>query len=204
MSSPTAVRTRLAALFLAAPLMLVACGTDTADPEGGAPAGSGGDTAATAATEAEPTTGAAAPDATDPDVAADRLVTEELTYVEADPVTGGAEAGEADRAEIEALVRGLYETETLHEFLSYLPENTCREVAGAPGAPDQPDFSELPDTPLAELPGYLEARPYVESVTDLRVDGDVASASVTAVSDGQENTATQRYLREDGAWTFCN
>lgn len=204
MSSSTAVRTRLAALLLAAPLMLVACGTDTAEPEGGVPAGPGGETAATPAPEAAPTTGAAVPDATGPDVAADRLVTEELTYVEADPVTGGAEAGEADRAEIEALVRGLYETETLHEFLSYLPENTCREVTDAPGAPDQPDFSGLPDTPLADLPGYLEARPSVASVTDLRVDGDVASASVTAVSDGQQNTATQRYLREDGAWTFCN
>lgn len=187
MSSPTA-RTHLFALFLSAPLMLAACGTDTVEPEAGTPAGARGGQDSTS----------------DPDPGARSAATEGLTYVEAEPLSGGVAAGEGDRAEIEALVHGLYEADTLHEFLSYLPENTCREVTEAPGAPGRPDFSDLPDTPLAELPGYLDARPYVESVTDLRVDGNLASASITAVSAGQWDTSTQRYLREDGAWTFCN
>ena len=62
----------------------------------------------------------------------------------------------------------------------------------------------VPDQPLNQWDYYVAAEPHITSVEDVRVEGDRASAVVTAVSAGQAETRTQRYLREDGRWKFCN
>ena len=139
---------------------------------------------------------AAAPPTTDP------LLGE--LYQEPEPVQGGTAASEADRAEIDGLVRGIYEVDTFHQFLRYIPENTCNEVVAAQGGAAAMDLAGIPDQPLAEWDYYATAQPHIASVDDVRVEGDRASAVVTAVSAGQSETRTQRYLREDGRWKFCN
>lgn len=125
-------------------------------------------------------------------------------YVEPEPVAGGTPASEADRAEIEGLVNGIYQMDTFHQFLRYIPENTCHEVVAAQGGAASMDLAGIPDQPLAEWDYYVSAQPHIASVTDVQVEGDRASAVVTAVSAGQSETRTQRYLREDGRWKFCN
>lgn len=125
------------------------------------------------------------------------------TYVEPEPVQGGHAAADGERAEIEQLVRGIYEVETFHQLLRYVPENTCQEVLVAQGGEQAMDLGNLPDQPLSQMPEYANAQPHVESITDVRVEGDRASAVVTAVSAGQTETRTQRYLHEDGRWKFC-
>lgn len=125
-------------------------------------------------------------------------------YQEPEPVTGGQAAGDADRAEIEQLVRGIYEVDTFHQFLRYVPENTCNELLAAQGGPQAMDLTGIPDQPLHQWDVYAASQPYIESVNDVRVEGDRASAVVTAVSAGQAETRTQRYLHEDGRWKFCN
>ena len=125
-------------------------------------------------------------------------------YEEPEPVTGGHAASETDRAEIEQLVRGIYEVETFHQFLRYVPENTCNEAVAAQGGPQAMDLAGIPDQPLHQWDVYAAAQPHIASVDDIRVEGNHASAVVTAVSAGQTETRTQRYLHEDGRWKFCN
>ena len=60
------------------------------------------------------------------------LLLDEL-YQEPEPVTGGQAAGDADRAEIEQLVRGIYEVDTFHQCLRYVPEISCNELLAAQG-----------------------------------------------------------------------
>lgn len=128
----------------------------------------------------------------------------EENYVEPEPVEGGVTASDADRAEIDGLVRGIYTMDTFHQFLRYIPENTCNEVLAAQGGAEAMDLTGIPDQPLNQWDYYLQAEPHIAGVEDVRVEGDRASAVVTAVSAGQSETRTQRYLREDGRWKFCN
>jgi len=132
---------------------------------------------------------------------ADPLLDE--AYNEPEPVQGGHEPTEAERAEIEQLVRGIYEVDTFHQMLRYLPENTCNEVIAQQGGAAAMDLTGIPDYPLNQMPQYAGSNPHIESITDMQVDGNRASAVVTAVSAGQKETRTQRYLHEDGRWKFC-
>ncbi|QGU04965.1 hypothetical protein [Corynebacterium comes] len=156
--------------------------------------------------EPEPETVAPEPEAVEQPEAAppaeDPLLGE--LYEEPEPVQGGATASEADRAAIDGLVRGMYQVGTFHQFLRYIPENTCNELVAAQGGPAALDLAGVPDQPLNQWDYYVAAEPHIASVNDVRVEGDNASAVVTAVSAGQSETRTQRYLREDGRWKFCN
>lgn len=128
----------------------------------------------------------------------------EDVYREPDPVQGGHEPTEAQRAEIEQLVRGVYQVDTFHQWLRYFPDNTCHEVLAAQGGEQAMDLNGIPDQRLADMPMYADANPHIASITDVQVNGDRASAVVTAVSAGQSETRTQRYLYEDGRWKFCS
>ena len=50
--------------------------------------------------------------------------------------------------------------------------------------------------------GWNEA--YVESVDDIKVNGDQASATVNLHTSQGEDTNTLRFLHEGDRWTFCN
>lgn len=138
------------------------------------------------------------------DPAADPLDLEQLTFAELAPVEGGQPANEADQAEIESLITGMYETTTLHEILLYVPENACQTVIQEAGGEAAFDLGGIPDMPLNAIPQYSNSNSQVDAVEDVQVNGDTASATVTATSDGQSLTEVQRFRHEDGAWKFCN
>lgn len=166
------------------------------DAEAGAASGEAGSSGSSAAV---------APEAIDPAaVAADPLSNSQLTFAELAPVEDGTPAGEADRAEIESLISGMYEADSLHQFFGYLPSNTCNEVIQANGGAAAFDLQGIPDLPMNSIPGYAESNPHVESVSDIQIEGEVASASVTAFADGESTTEVQRFRHEDGTWKFCN
>jgi len=213
----------ITALALAAPLALVACGSDDGADETTSSAPSTvtstrtSETTTTETSEEETTSSSAAPsetsaeptegDTEDPQAAPqinDPFAAGQLAYEEATPVEGGGPASEADRAEIEGLVGGIYQSQTFHQFLRYVPENACSAVIEANGGPAALDLGDIPDMPLSQLPGYAESNAHIQSIDDVRVEGDQASAVVTAVSNGQAETQTQRFLKEDGRWKFCN
>lgn len=218
----------LVAAAVLAPLVLGACSSaaEESTDQGSttaAEAANGGTTAAKAgnsadadasaseveaaeATEgAEGETTAVDPETIDPAAAAaDPLASGQITFAELVPVEGGQPASAEDQAQIEGLVNGMYEAETLHGFLGYLPANTCNEVIQEQGGAAAFDLNGVPDLPLAAIPSYAESQARIDSITDVQIDGEVASAMVTATSNGQSTTDVQRFRQEDGAWKFCN
>ncbi|CAB0561368.1 hypothetical protein CIP107509_01597 [Corynebacterium diphtheriae] len=128
----------------------------------------------------------------------------EISFIPQAPVADGAPASAEDRQAIEGLVRGIMNATTVRQFMGYIPQNTCARYLEANGGLAAMNIDQIPDVPLADFPQYAHARPTIDSVTDIQVNGDSASATVTSTADGQTNSAVQRFARENGRWTFCD
>lgn len=127
----------------------------------------------------------------------------ELTYNDVPPIDGGAPATDADRQAIENLVRGINGARTIRDYIGYVPAHTCQRVINEQGGPAAFDLSQFPDVPLDDFEEYRKAKPSIDNVDSVQVNGNIASASVTATANGDTNTATQRFERENGEWKFC-
>lgn len=125
-----------------------------------------------------------------------------ISYQSLAPVEGGRAASPEDAAAIESLVRGSLPQTTLRSMLEYIPRNTCNRVIEANGGAAAMDFSTIPDVPLSQIPGADPGT--VDSISDIQVDGNSASAWVVASANGQTDSGTQRFLREGGQWKFCD
>lgn len=128
----------------------------------------------------------------------------EISFIPQAPVADGAPASAEDQQAIEGLVRGIMNATTARQFMGYIPQNTCARYLEANGGLAAMNIDQIPDVPLADFPQYAHARPTIDSVTDIQVNGDSASATVTSTADGQTNSAVQRFARENGRWTFCD
>ncbi|MHC9556771.1 hypothetical protein ACQQ7D_02505 [Corynebacterium diphtheriae] len=128
----------------------------------------------------------------------------EISFIPQAPVADGAPASAEDQQAIEGLVRGIMNATTVRQFMGYIPQNTCARYLEANGGLAAMNIDQIPDVPLAHFPQYAHARPTIDSVTDIQVNGDSASATVTSTADGQTNSAVQRFARENGRWTFCD
>lgn len=115
------------------------------------------------------------------------------------PIEGGSPASPEDAAAIQAMVNGMANPTTTRQFFGYMIDNTCRRALEAQGGLGPQDLNQIPD---AEIPPHQ--RPTVNSVSDIKVDGDTASATVTSTAEGKQETFTMRMLREDGTWKMCN
>ncbi|GAA1474164.1 hypothetical protein P4N68_00315 [Corynebacterium felinum] len=120
------------------------------------------------------------------------------------PVAGGGPASPEDAAAIEGLIRGIDNQHTLRGYMKYIPDNTCRRVIDANGGQAALTFDQIPDLPLEQYPGFATAKARIDNVAEIKVDGEAASALVTASASGETNTAVQRFVREDGRWLFCD
>ncbi|WP_293950672.1 hypothetical protein [uncultured Corynebacterium sp.] len=221
MSIRTSAKKVAIAAVMVAPLVLAACGSD----DGGDNTASTTTTqsSATSATTTEEvreettteevteeteTTEEAAPVPTteapveEPAPAPAAIPEAPITYQELDPVQAGQTASPEDAAAIESLVRGALAPTTVRAMLEYVPKNTCNRVIEAAGGQQAMDFSSIPDVPLNQIPGASAGT--VDSITDIMVEGDTASAWVVASGNGQTDSATQRFLREEGRWKFCD
>ena len=99
------------------------------------------------------------------------------------------------------MVRSMVPTGTLRQFMATTVNNTCARLIEEGGG--APDLNEVPDLPLESIPDYQKAKPTVDSVEDVRVNGESASASVTHTSNGKTETGVMRFQRENGAWKMC-
>ncbi|MDO5031425.1 hypothetical protein [Corynebacterium sp.] len=130
----------------------------------------------------------------------------------------GQPASQADIDGINQLVRGLYETKTMRQFFRYMPEHTCAAVMNSQGAEmANMDYNQIPDVPMNDLKSMLEASGQdtsqlqgfdwnaigVESINDVVVNGDDASATVNVNTNQGLDSSTMRFKRENGNWTFC-
>lgn len=194
------------ALLGAAGLVLTACGSGDEDKEavGLTPSTSAAASSIAAATTSQSaiiSTEAPAPAPAEqaPAPAPAPAAGQDVTPPQVDAV-GGQAADPAQAQAIESLVRNQQNATTLREYMSYIPNHSCQRIMDTQGAFD---VSQIPDTPLNEFGPFLEASPSIDSVTDIQVNGNEASAVVTATSGGQTTTATQRFLYEDNQWKFC-
>lgn len=194
------------AVVSASALALAACGSD----DGSATAGSStkADAKTSAATSAAAMESAAetAPSgepapADAPSELPENVEVPTLPVAEHAPVEGEP-ANPEDAAAIDQLVRGIDSNTTLRAYMAYIPNNTCQRVLDENGGAI--DLAQIPDLPLDQYAEFQQAKPAVNEITDIRTNGDTASAQVTATSDGETSTDTMRFQREGGRWTFCN
>lgn len=120
---------------------------------------------------------------------------QQLAPIEGQPASAG------DKDAITNVVRSMVPTGTLRQFMATTVNNTCARVIEEGGG--VPDLNEVPDLPLESIPDYQKAKPTVDSVEDVRVNGESASASVTHTSNGKTETGVMRFQRENGAWKMC-
>ncbi|AGT05840.1 putative secreted protein [Corynebacterium glutamicum MB001] len=202
------------AALMVTPLLLTACGSDSSDTEAASSSAatttnSSSSSAATSAEAAETTSSESeSSEATtineeqqaQLDVLSQELSENPITFAEAAPVENGETASPEDTAAIEALVRGYTDTNTLRSSLAYTINNTCTRVLEASGADaTQLDLNTIPDIPLGG-----EGTGTVDSITDVVVNGQEASAWVVATAGGTTDSATQRFFNEGGQWKFCD
>ncbi|OKX88841.1 hypothetical protein [Corynebacterium glutamicum] len=202
------------AALMVTPLLLTACSSESSDTEAASSSAatttnSSSSSAATSEEAAETTSSESeSSEATtineeqqaQLDVLSQELSENPITFAEAAPVENGQTASPEDTAAIEALVRGYTDTNTLRSSLAYTINNTCTRVLEASGADaTQLDLNTIPDIPLGG-----EGTGTVDSITDVVVNGQEASAWVVATAGGTTDSATQRFFNEGGQWKFCD
>lgn len=202
------------AALMVTPLLLTACSSESSDTEAASSSAatttnSSSSSAATSEEAAETTSSESeSSEATtineeqqaQLDVLSQELSENPITFAEAAPVENGETASPEDTAAIEALVRGYTDTNTLRSSLAYTINNTCTRVLEASGADaTQLDLNTIPDIPLGG-----EGTGTVDSITDVVVNGQEASAWVVATAGGTTDSATQRFFNEGGQWKFCD
>jgi len=233
LSFPRPMKLSAAALALVTPFALVACGSDeseeTAAPSTSAvtstvEATSSKETSSVETTtskaketseEAEPTTQTPAetqePESgqgTDPAAAAaagatDAAAGNPLAAEELQPVQGGQPADEATRGAISKLVNGWYEVGDMRSYMRYIPEHTCTQVLEQNPDVHNVDYSVFPQIPMNQVSDNWNAAG-VQSIDDLAVNGDTASATVTVNTGEGVDTSVMRFKNESGNWLFCN
>ena len=148
--------------------------------------------AATSSGEAKPAEGASS----DAPPLPENVTPPALPTTTHQPVEGGQPASPEDAITAET---------TLRSYMGYIPQHTCKKVLDENGGEKSLDLGQIPDVPLDSYPDFKKAKPTIDSVTDIKVAGETASAQVTASTEADGQTvATQRFAKENGKWVFCN
>ena len=157
--------------------------------------------AATSSGEAKPAEGASS----DAPPLPENVTPPALPTTTHQPLEGGQPASPEDAKSIEGVVRGITAETTLRSYMGYIPQHTCKKVLDENGGEKSLDLGQIPDVPLDSYPDFKKAKPTIDSVTDIKVAGETASAQVTASTEADGQTvATQRFAKENGKWVFCN
>lgn len=125
------------------------------------------------------------------------------------PIEGGKEGSEEDARQMEETGRAVLNPESFSGWTRTILDNSCKAVA-------EPMMEELERQGLtleqveeagrvAEQQGQALEIPRSEvSISDVRVDGNRASANLTAKNDNGEETHVMIFEKEDGRWKLCN
>lgn len=124
------------------------------------------------------------------------------------PLANGKEGSAQDRKQMEDAARAVLNPDSFGSWTRTILDNSCSAVTG-------PMMDELEAAGLsleqieqasrmAEQQGQAMETPHADvSISDVRVDGNRASANLTAKSDGQEQTEVMIFEKEDGRWKLC-
>lgn len=217
-----------AAVLIAAPLALAACGSGDKAEEQAASASTVTSQATPASkssvTSSSSETSSASDGTTDPSAASDGAEPRQqgsaadggsvptlenpfengdIEVAQPDPVQGRPATAE-ESAAIAGLVNGLYEQQTLHGFMRYMPDHTCAATLEAQGGAAAYNLDGIPDMPMNQMPGYSETRVTAVENQTVTEAGDRASATVTVQGADGPSTGTMVFQHEGGNWKFCS
>lgn len=125
-----------------------------------------------------------------------------------EPLASGREGTEAERREMEEMVTRITNPESFAKWTRVILDNSCAEVR----EPALEDFERqgLTIDMVEQIMAQQEAQsgsfeiPRAQiTVSDVRVDGDRASATVFSKSSAGENESVQLFAKEDGRWKVC-
>ena len=126
------------------------------------------------------------------------------TVVPLPPVENGQAANEQVKAELTELVGGIYKQRDMRSFTRYIPEHSCKQLLDQQETDlRNVDYDQLPQTPIEQVMGPEWAQIGLQSLDNVQVNGDDASADVTVNSPQGPDTSTMRFHHEGGRWTFC-
>lgn len=137
-----------------------------------------------------------------------------IPSVEIKPIEGGQSGTEADVKKMTETMNRIYNPDDLVSWSRVIMDNSCKKVVDQTNQELASRGTSLEQTER-EMQQALDAAraagrpaPAVPKTTaqlsDVRVDGDIASATVTVNSGGQTETGVQRFAREGDQWKVCN
>ncbi|WJY77811.1 hypothetical protein CBOVI_06490 [Corynebacterium bovis DSM 20582 = CIP 54.80] len=116
----------------------------------------------------------------------------------------GGTSGE-DATAIANLVNGLGVDRPASEYTRYVWQHTCSKDNDASGGADalrEQSEAFVGRGQWGDLVGP-DVLPRIRAVNDVSVDGDRATAQVSATTNGQDQDQRMTFAREGGQWTFC-
>ncbi|QYH19512.1 hypothetical protein JKI95_10765 [Corynebacterium aquatimens] len=126
-----------------------------------------------------------------------------------EPITTGKEGSEADRKQMEDVVRKVTNPDSFATWTRTILDNSCAAVR-------QPALEEFERQGLTldmveqmmraqEAQGGTINIPKTDvKVTDVRIDGNRASATVSTSNSEGNASQVQLFAKEDGRWKVCN
>ena len=182
-------------------------GSDSGDSSGAKPTTNGADKKNGNDTQQNRGNGANAEE----DVAVPTLINPLEDGLEAptyEPLANGREGTDAERREMEEVVNKITNPESFAKWTRVILDNSCAEVRDP--ALEEFERQGLTLDMVEQIMAQQEAQggsfdiPKSQiSVSDVRVDGDRASATVHSKSSAGENESVQLFAKEDGKWKVC-
>lgn len=125
------------------------------------------------------------------------------------PLPSGTAGSDEDRKQMEATARAVLNPGSWANWASAILDNSCKAVSDQMMQELERQRLTLQQVEeasrLAEQQGQgLDMYETDVSISDVRVDGNRASASLTARSEKGEETSTMIFQKEDGRWKLCN
>lgn len=137
-----------------------------------------------------------------------------LPSVEIKPVEGGKAGSDADLKQMTETMNRIYNPDNLVSWSRVIMDNSCKKVVDQTNQELASRGTSLEQTER-EMQQAIDAakaagRPVPPvpktdaKLSDVRVDGDTASATVAVTANGQTESGVQRFQREGGQWKVCN
>jgi len=133
---------------------------------------------------------------------------EEIEVRTYEPIAGGQDGSDADRKEMESVVHTITNPDSMVTWTRTILDNSCAAVR-------DPALEELSRQGLnldvieevmrqdEKVNGPAPVPRAEVSVSDVRIDGGRASATVTSTDQEGTHTSVQLFAKEDGRWKVC-
>ncbi|MCZ9293281.1 hypothetical protein [Corynebacterium meitnerae] len=137
-----------------------------------------------------------------------------LPTAEVKPVDGGQPASQEDINAMTETMNRIYNPKDIVSWSRVIMDNSCKavvdkthqELAAQGTSLEQTENEMRQAVEAARLAGQpIPPVPSTQAnLSDVRVNGDTASATVTVNTNGQTESGVQRFARENGQWKVCN